>query len=200
MRRPRIPGALRKSNKQEIYVSVDIEADGPIPGPNSMLSFGAAAFKTDGTMVDTFTANLETLPNAMGDHKTMEWWKTQEQAWKACRQNQQDPETAIANFVEWVEKLPGKPVFVGYPVAYDFMFVYWYMMKFVGRSPFSHSGLDMKTYAFSILKKGYRKSTKRFMPKSWFPKSRHTHVALDDAIERGQLFCNMLKANCCCGT
>jgi len=23
----------------------------------------------------------------------------------------------------------------------------------------------------------------------------HTHVALDDAIEQGRLFCNMLKAN-----
>ena len=28
----------------EIYVSTDIEADGPIPGPNSMLSFGSAAY------------------------------------------------------------------------------------------------------------------------------------------------------------
>ena len=26
----------------EIYVSTDVEADGPIPGPNSMLSFGSA--------------------------------------------------------------------------------------------------------------------------------------------------------------
>jgi hypothetical protein len=25
--------------KEEIYVSTDIEADGPIPGPHSMLSF-----------------------------------------------------------------------------------------------------------------------------------------------------------------
>ena len=28
----------------EIYVSTDIEADGPIPGPHSMLSFGSAAY------------------------------------------------------------------------------------------------------------------------------------------------------------
>jgi len=27
------------------------------------------------------------------------------------------------------------------------------------------------------------------------PNLGHTHVALDDAIEQGQLFCNMLKAN-----
>jgi hypothetical protein len=29
---------------KEIYVSTDVEADGPIPGPNSMLSFGSAAY------------------------------------------------------------------------------------------------------------------------------------------------------------
>lgn len=31
------------SHKAEIYVSTDIEADGPISGVNSMLSFGSAA-------------------------------------------------------------------------------------------------------------------------------------------------------------
>ena len=29
----------------EIYISTDVEADGPIPGPHSMLSFGSAAYK-----------------------------------------------------------------------------------------------------------------------------------------------------------
>lgn len=33
----------------EIYVSTDIEADGPIPGPHSMLSFASAAYKADKT-------------------------------------------------------------------------------------------------------------------------------------------------------
>lgn len=33
--------------KQEIYVSTDVEADGLIPGPHSMLSFGSAAYLAD---------------------------------------------------------------------------------------------------------------------------------------------------------
>ncbi|MDO8494285.1 MAG: hypothetical protein Q7S68_03000 [Deltaproteobacteria bacterium] len=33
------------------------------------------------------------------------------------------------------------------------------------------------------------------MPKHWFDKLPHSHVALDDAIEQGALFCNMLAAN-----
>jgi hypothetical protein len=30
------------------------------------------------------------------------------------------------------------------------------------------------------------------MPRHWFEKHPHTHVALDDAIEQGVLFCNIL--------
>lgn len=33
------------------------------------------------------------------------------------------------------------------------------------------------------------------MPTDWFDPSPHTHIALDDAIEQGLLFCNMLKNN-----
>ena len=57
----------------EIYVSTDVEADGPIPGPHSMLSFASAAFRADKTLVSTFTANLETLPGAQGDPATLAW-------------------------------------------------------------------------------------------------------------------------------
>lgn len=181
--------------KPEIYVSTDIEADGPIPGPHSMLSFASAAYTADKKLVGTFTANLDTLPEAQAHPDTKAWWDKNPQAWAACRQDCQDPAIAMKDYVEWLKQLPGKPVFVGYPAAYDFMFVYWYMVKFVGESPFSHSALDIKTYAMAVLKKDYRESTKRNMPKSWFDKLPHTHVALDDAIEQGALFCNILNSN-----
>ena len=48
----------------EVYVSTDVEADGPIPGPHSMLSFGSAAYLPDKKLVGTFSANLETLEGA----------------------------------------------------------------------------------------------------------------------------------------
>ncbi len=49
----------------EIYVSTDVETDGPIPGPNSMLSFGSAAYSRGKELLGTFSANLETLSGAM---------------------------------------------------------------------------------------------------------------------------------------
>lgn len=177
---------------QEIYVSTDIEADGPIPGPHSMLSFGSAAFTADGELIATFAANLELLDGAAGHADTMAWWQQNQQAWAQTRTDTQAPATAMTKYVAWLKALPGVPVFVGYPVAYDFLFIHWYLHRFAGESPFGHSALDVKTYAMAMLGLAYRESTKRNMPKHWFPSSSHTHVALDDAIEQGQLFCNML--------
>lgn len=179
----------------EIYVSTDVETDGPIPGVNSMLSFGSAAYRADKTLISTFTANLETLPGAVADPKTMAWWETQPEAWQECRRDLQPPEVAMKKYLAWLKRLPARPVFVGYPAAFDFMFVCWYLYRFTGQNPFSHSALDIKTYAMAMLKKGYRDSVKRNMPNRWFDDLPHTHMALDDAIEQGALFCNMLREN-----
>lgn len=178
--------------KPEIYISTDIETDGPIPGPHSMLSFASAAFFADKSMHGTFAANLETLDGATGHPETMAWWQTQPAAWEACRRDLKPPAEAMADYVRWIQSLPGKPVFVAYPAGFDFLFVYWYLIRFTGASPFSHSALDIKTYAMSVLDCDYRAATKKNMPRHWFDELPHTHVALDDAIGQGALFCNML--------
>lgn len=183
---------LGRMARPEIYVSTDVEADGPIPGPHSMLSFASAAFTADKQLVSTFSANLETLPGAGAHPDTAKWWRSQPEAWAACRKDPEDPALVMPRYVAWVESLGAPPVFVGYPVAYDFLFVYWYLMRFAGRSPFSHSALDIKTLAMALLGTGYRDATKRNMPRRWFDDLPHTHQALDDAIEQGALFCNML--------
>ena len=180
---------------REIYISTDVETDGPIPGPHSMLSIGSAAYTADKQLLATFSANLEALPGAAADPKTAAWWASQPAAWAACRTDLEAPDKAMARYHAWIKSLPGKPVFVAYPACFDFLFVYWYLMRFVGDSPFSHSALDVKSFAMAVMKTDYRNSTKRNMPKQWFDKLPHSHVALDDAIEQGALFCNMLKAN-----
>ena len=180
---------------KEIYISVDIETNGPIPSDFSMLSFGAAAFDTDGNLLSTFSANLETLPNATEDPATMAWWAMNQGAYLKTREAIQDPKIAIQDFISWVNAFNAKPVFVAYPSGFDFTWMYWYMVHFVGRSPFSFSALDIKSYAMAVLKTEYRKSTKKNMPKHWFPEEKHTHIAVEDAIEQGRLFFNMLKDN-----
>lgn len=181
--------------KQEYYFSTDVETNGPIPGEYSMLSMGTAVFNQEGEILGRFSANFKTLPNAKEHPDTMEWWKTQKEAWVVCRENTESAEVIMPRYVKWVKQFDCLPTFIGFPIGFDFMFVYWYLMKFAGESPFSFSALDIKSYASAIMKKDYRKSTKRNMPHRWFTNSPHTHKAIDDAIEQGELFMNMRREN-----
>lgn len=177
----------------EIYVSTDVECDGPIPGPHSMLSIGSAAYSEAGELLGTFSANLETLDGATGHPKTMAWWKSFPEAWEKGRRNLETPNAAMRRYVEWLHSLPGQPVFVGYPATFDFMFVCWYLSRFAGAYPFGFAALDLRTYAMALLRRRFNDTTKDSLPREWFTESPHTHVALDDAIEQGELFCNMLR-------
>ncbi len=176
----------------ELFFSTDIETDGPIPGPNSMLSLATAVYDAGKNLLGTFSANLELLDSAQGDPKAMAWWQSQPEAWAACRKDTRPAAKVIPEYVEWTRSFKGSRVFVAYPAGFDFTWVYWYLIRFAGESPFSHSALDIKTLAMAMLGKGYRDSTKRNMPRRWFDDLPHTHVALDDAIEQGAMFCNML--------
>lgn len=177
----------------EWFCSVDVETDGKIPADSSMLSLGAAAFDFDGKLLSTFSVNLKNCPGAKADPDTMAWWATNQEAYDATRKDMVDPKLAMEQFSSWVNKQPGTPVFLGYPAGFDFSWVYWYLIHFTGNSPFSFSALDIKSYAMAVLKLPYRQSTKKNMPKHWFPKDKHTHVAVEDALAQGKLFINMMK-------
>lgn len=179
--------------KEELYFSTDVETDGPIPGPHSMLSFGTAVFNVEGEMLDTFTRNLETLDGAYPHPDTAKWWAKNQDAYDKTRIGLFHPQEAIVEYYKWINSFKCSPVFVAYPAGFDFTFIYWYLMRFVGHSPFSFSALDIKTLAMAKLGLTYRSSTKRNFPQEWFSKRKHTHVALDDAIEQGELFCNIMK-------
>jgi len=179
--------------KDEIFVCFDVESDGPIPGEYSMLSMGAVALNNQGVELGTFDVNLHLLPGAQQDPNTMAWWARNQDAYDDTRINLLDPQEAICNFVKWVKELPGIPVAVAYPAGYDWTFLYWYMIKFAGTSPFSFSCLDMKTLAMSLLNTTYKQSTKRKWPKQWNSPFPHTHRGLDDAREQGYSFIQMLK-------
>ncbi len=184
------------TDPNEIYVSVDIEADGPIPGPHSMLSIGAAAYAPARTLVGTYRANLEPLPGAAPDPETMRWWQQFPEAWKACRDNTRRPDEVMGEFLEWLRALPGRPVFVGWPATWDFMWVYWYLVRFTGERPFRESGIDVRSYAMGMRRGPFHRTTRSYLPKRWFDDGlSHTHDALEDAVEQGAVFCNMREEN-----
>lgn len=176
----------------EIYISTDIEADGEVPGKNSMLSIGSAAYLSDKTLLGTFSINLKLLPEAHPDEATMKWWKNFPEAWKASRENTVFPEIAMKQYGEWLEGLPGRIIFLAYPLAYDFRFIDYYLQRFYGKNPFKYNAIDIRSYAMGMLNVSYQKANKKKLPVSWKDGLSHTHIALDDALENGVLFCNMM--------
>jgi hypothetical protein len=67
--------------------------------------------------------------------------------------------------------------------------------QFAGESPFSFIGLDIKSYAMAMLKKIFATSSNQTCRSTGSTTCPHTHKALEDAIEQGALFCNMLAEN-----
>jgi DNA polymerase III alpha subunit (gram-positive type) len=180
----------------EIYVSTDIETDGPSPGHYSLLSFGSVAFHLDRTILGTFERNLELLPGAKQDSATMEWWQTQPEAWQVCRSSTVPPKTAMRDYCAWLKALSGVPVCVAHPVGFDYSFISWYLHEFAGENPFFPAGLDMASYAMAVLDQPFTQSHRPYLPQEWIDTSvPHSHKALEDAHGHALLFCNMVAAN-----
>jgi hypothetical protein len=186
--------------KPEIYVSVDIEADGPIPGVNSMLNLGMAAFRLGSDEpIDTLEVNIARLPNAQQDPDTMAFWAKNPEAWGYVTRDPLDPYEAMQKVCAWAEALPGKPVMVVYP-TYDFMFVRWYLVRFCGADRarvFGFQALDIKTLAMSAMGSTFKGVSKRAMSKAhpeWFTgQPPHDHTGLADAIGQGMLFVRIMR-------
>lgn len=178
-----------------VFVSMDVETDGPIPGKYSMLQLGAVAFDGNGRRLSKFVVNLERLPAAGQHPDTMLWWSERQEIYEKTRFNLMAPAQAMKDFAEWLETLPSPlPVAVCYPATFDFMFVYWYLINFNGHSPFSFAALDLKTLAWAMLNRPFRKIGKRHMPRKWLDGTTpHSHDALDDAHGQGQMLFNMLR-------
>lgn len=187
----------------ETFVLVDIEADGPVPGRHSMLSFAAVAFNLDRTIIGSFERNLVPLPGAGQDPHTEKWWARFPEALAACQENQIDPAIAMPEFVAWLKELPEQPaIFVANPVSFDWAYMVWYLHAFsdyihapAHHPPFHLCALDMQSYAAALLDMPFRDVRSATFPKEWKKhKFKHTHRAIDDAMGSAMTFCGMVEA------
>jgi hypothetical protein len=182
---------------EEIYVSIDVEADGRLPGLSSMLSLGAVAISLDKKVEGTFSCNFELLEGASPHPKVQEFWDKNKDAYNATRLDMEPPATGTRMFVEWLKQTAGgrRAFFVGYPAVFDYKWIDYYTERFVGENPFGHSrAIDVRSFAWSAMgKRAFSHTSKRFYPQEWSEKLPHTHIALDDALGQAVLFINMLR-------
>jgi hypothetical protein len=102
-----------------------------------------------------------------------------------------EPSAAMHEAAQWIatQATDARPVLVGYPVVFDWMFLHWYFVRFVGKSPFGFSGaLDMKTMYQQKARVTLDKAGLDDLPSTLTSQRPHTHNALDDAVEQADIF------------
>lgn len=150
------------------YIMVDVEADGPIPGDYSMISFGAIVVAPG--LDQTFYGQLRPIserwiPEALavsghGREATFTF---------------DDPKVVMEKFRDWLQvSSRGRPMFVSDNNGFDWQFINWYFHHFVGSNPFGHSSTNLGS-----LYKGLVKDTAKNF--KHLRRTQHTHHPVDDA-------------------
>ena len=192
----------RLPRTRETYISVDVEADGPIPGPYSLVSLGAcvAAVRDSAGEIEVVDPDLNTFYREL--KPISEQWNAEALAVsRLTREHLEasgvEPSVAMTEFAAWVDEMAetfrGRPVFAAFPLAFDWQFVYHYLITYARRSPFGHSAhFDMKTAYALLAGTAVRDAVKRNMPRTLLGSRRHTHNALDDAQGQADLLAGLL--------
>ena len=172
-----------------IYVVTDIEADGPTPGENSMLSFASVAVGENGTEFGSFESVLQSLPEAAPHERTLAWFKTQPEAYAAATRDPQSAEFEFKRYRHWVRALPGKPTFAAHPLMFDGPWIDYYLRRFLQQPLFVvpwqtdrlfyGAGLCIRSFAKGVL--GSHVPQPNNYPAAWLGDHAHTHRAINDA-------------------
>ena len=166
-------------------MAADVEADGPIPGPYSMISLGMAVagrpelrFYTELKPIsDDFVPEALAVSGLDRDRLLAQAPSAQE---------------AMRAAADWVNGLRsvGRPVFLAAPAVWDGMFVHWYFVRFTGSNPFggTGSGVDLRSYWMGRTSGDWTTSRKSDILKAVGLRLPHTHHAGEDAAELAQIF------------
>jgi len=177
------------SRRTEFYISVDVETSGPIPAEFSLLSLGACVV---GNTSKTFYAEIKPL----NDNFIKQALEVSGLSIEELKTKGEKPTEAMGRFEKWIKEVSGENrlVFVAFNATFDWSFTHWYFMKFLGRDPFGISGLDIKAYYMGMKKAEWGETAKKQVRVQFPSKQKHTHNALDDAIEQAEIFEGMLNS------
>jgi ribonuclease T len=168
----------------EFFFSVDVETAGPSPGEYALLSIGACTLDTPPA---TFYLELRpTRTKISAEALAVHGLDPHELATQGV-----PPEEAMQRFAEWVESHtpPGmRAVFVGFNAPFDWMFVADYFWRYLGRNPFGHSALDIKSLYLGMKGGCWSDTTYERVVTGMSGTDSLVHNALQDAIDQGQLF------------
>lgn len=143
------------SELPELYIAVDVEADGPIPGPYSMISLGMAVTGRTGL---TFYTELRPISDEFVPAALAVSGLDRDRLLREAPSAQD----AMRSATRWVDGLreTGRPVFLAAPAVWDGMFLHWYFLRFTGKSP-GQPNRQRHDLASQLTGFGHRRTSRR---------------------------------------
>lgn len=182
----------------DVYFSVDIEADGPIPGPYSMLAMGIAVCgwfdgrRFEAVPLDAYNFYAELQP--ISDEYVPSALEIAGLDREQLKRDGEEPVAAMTRAAAWIDDVArgAQPVFVGWPAAFDWMFTHWYFMRFAGRDPFGYASyVDIKSFYVARARLRLPAASPTFLPEELRSDRPHTHHGLADAVRQGEVFASL---------
>lgn len=200
---------------QDIYVSFNVETDGPVPFRNNLLSLGCVAFVVDREahtyeVVDGWAANFMEMPGGRPDSATVEWWQHHPIAYEAARKPPlYDPQAMMPAWVKWVRSLMGyeevgsplrRVTLAAWPASFDWPWLQYYIWLYGSTgltNPFEvgfvRRVIDIKSVVAASLGVEYAEVSLDRLPATWAAHlPRHVHTASGDAFRQGEILCAAL--------
>lgn len=172
------------STKREVFISVDVETSGPIPGEYSLLSIGACNVEDDS---QEFTCQLKPINNK-ADPKALEVTGL---SLDTLEREGVDPIEAMQKFQDWVQTVAGidnSMIFVGFNAAFDWSFINYYFHRYLGKNPFGFTALDIKSLYMGATGCMWHQTRSSQIAAILNPQLRGDHDALHDARYQAEIF------------
>lgn len=161
---------------------IDIEADGPIPGEYSMVSFGAV--RLDDSLETTFYGQLKPISDKWIPDALKVSGFSREQTLEF-----NDPVDVMTAFDAWLTThSKGRPIFYSDNNGFDWQFINWYFHKFFGKNPFGFSSGNIGS-----MYKGMCRDTGQSFKRAGLRKTKHTHHPVDDAKGNAEALLTMSR-------
>ena len=170
--------------RTEFYISVDVETAGPVPSVYSLLSVGACVVERpeEGFYVELAPEHEAVASGAL----EVSGLSMEELAHDGVH-----PARAMEQFETWVLEVTPEgsvPVFVGFNTPFDWMFVADYFERHLGRNPFGHSGVDIKSYYMGKFGTSFGRTSMKHLSPQYLGGAHLSHNALGDARDQATLF------------
>ena len=169
---------------KERYISVDIEASGPIPGEYSLLAIGACD-------VDRPELTFECLLQPSAPNVDPEALAVTGLSLDTLEKDGLAPAAAMKGFAAWLASVRAADealVFVGFNAAFDWSFINYYFHRYTGANPFGFSALDIKAYYMGRRRCAWSETRSSRMSEVLRPQRTANHQAKDDALYQAELF------------